>query len=179
MRRIIEVFNKCVVCGCGTNGFYGKEYPVCFDCYDSGALLKWERGSMNREEILQMSEGRKMCELMATLIMGWELYEPEPFDDRPRKYWRHPETKESRSVEAWHPDENMTDAWMIVSKMRELVWDFYVGFDSNEENWSVMWRETGGTVIEKCIANTAALAICRSALLAVVPVTDKSKTPAI
>jgi len=42
MQRIIEVFNKCVVCGCETNGMYGDEYPVCFGCYRSGRLLEWQ-----------------------------------------------------------------------------------------------------------------------------------------
>ena len=119
---------------------------------------------MNQEEILQMSEGRKMRELIATLVMGWELYEPEPFDDRPRKYWRHPGTKESRSVEAWCPDENMTDAWMVVEFIEANTEYWAVGKKYLDTDYSVEFAALGKDSKE-IHAHTGALAICRAALI--------------
>ena len=112
---------------------------------------------MNKDEILQMREGRKMRELVAIVVMGWELYEPEPFDDRPRKYWRHPETKESRSVESWHPDENMTDAFLVASMFPEIH------MEHSEKNDFAMIGDDFDTAVT---CETMPLAICRSALLA-------------
>ena len=112
---------------------------------------------MNKDEILQMHEGRKMRELIATLVMGWELYEPAPLDDRPRKYWRHPETKESRSVDAWHPDENMADAFLVALMFPEIH------MEHSAKNDFAMIGDDFDTAVT---CETMPLAICRSALLA-------------
>ena len=115
---------------------------------------------MTRDEILNMQAGKQMRELVATRVMGWVIVWPASFDDRPKEYWQDLHTKEARSVEAWHPDENMVDAWLIVNT---IMYD--TKNDCNMASYGGHWR---------CIfsrgnasAETAPLAICRAALLAV------------
>ena len=123
---------------------------------------------MNKDEILKMREGRKMRELLATLVMGWELYVPEAFDDRLRNYWRHPETKEARSVESWHPDENILDAFLVVDQVLHDNKD--IAIRSSVRGWHVTIEAKYDDYVAN--AETMPLAICRAALLAIVPVTE-------
>jgi len=122
---------------------------------------------MTKDEILNMSAGKKMCELLATRVMGWELYEPEPFDDRPKKYWRDPLSKASVGIDNWRPDEDLSTAWELekffysitVSKIMEgstPIYDSYVTAGRNNKN-----------IDGRAFAETAPLAICRAALVAV------------
>jgi hypothetical protein len=122
---------------------------------------------MTKDEILKMVAGKKMRELLATRVMGWELYEPEPFDDRPKKYWRDPFSKAAVGVDNWYPDEDLSDAWQLekffysitVSKIMEdssPIYESYVTASKNSKN-----------IDGRAFAETAPLAICRAVLLAV------------
>ncbi|MCR4322860.1 MAG: hypothetical protein NUV61_02120 [Candidatus Azambacteria bacterium] len=108
---------------------------------------------MSREEILKMSAGRKMRELVAAQVMGWdETY--------------------VRSIEAWHPDENMTDACLVLSELAKEPFSWHIESANLTDGRVIWWVCLWGDMPDRSVAEFSTeaesipLAICRVALLA-------------
>ena len=120
---------------------------------------------MNREEILAMEAGNELDALVATEVMGWE-----------RKdygytivYWEEND-EDVHMVELWKPSTDIADAWKVVEKMVDKYFMVDVTAVKGGQYECVITSE------EPTIHNdyelyelgeTAPLAICRVALLAV------------
>lgn len=126
---------------------------------------------MTKDEILNMQPSKKMRALLAINVMGWEAYAPEPFDDRQRTYYRDPETKEARSFESWHPDENMTDAYLVLAELAKEPFAWHIESANLKDGCVVWWVCLWGDMPDGSIAEFSAqaesipLAVSRVALL--------------
>ncbi len=114
---------------------------------------------MTRDEILKMPAGREMRELLATRVMGWQLFEPiDTIDDRIRLYWFNSETKKTVPVESWYPEKNIHQSIDILNKFD--LWEIYKG----TEAYSVTIFKIRKPVIVVTDSDLCS-AICRAALL--------------
>ena len=72
----------------------------------------------------------------------------------------------------FNPSENISDAWLVVEKMRELKWDFELKTPSQrsikQNGCKPAWATfANGFTYGDSVAETAQLAICKAALEAV------------
>ncbi len=116
---------------------------------------------MKTSDILKMEPGLKIRDLIAKKVMKFELYEPEPFDDRFKKYWRDPATKQARSIDAWRPDLSKNCMHEILEKCHS----FSIGCPSNNGNYYALIQI--GMNKGLATADTMELAVCRAALISV------------
>lgn len=123
---------------------------------------------LTRDEILNMPAGREMDALIAERVMGWEIH--------PHKtHYIHNDGKTGYFVPCgeFQPSEDIAAAWQVVERMRYK--NFYSQHtdltlaSENEEWWSWTFIDHNPLAgySEKATAETAPLAICRAALLAV------------
>ena len=139
---------------------------------------------MTRDEILALEAGRELDALVAEKVMGWTWGEYSPPVEGPSKILRPPESwapspdrapGSEVSCPGWHfrVPQYSTDiaaAWEVVEKMVPIKYGFNLAIESPPGPWGD-WEVhfyNGGTHL--AFADTAPLAICRAALLAVMEV---------
>lgn len=138
---------------------------------------------MTRDEILNMEAGREMDALVATIIMGLEVHRLEksyrgerstPGSKVPGEWIHHVlyvyHTPTSRNLDVSHYSANISAAWEVVEKLQAEPLEYYFGINRTpsipyEKTGRTHWHcELGGKM---GYADTAPLAICKAALLAV------------
>jgi len=136
---------------------------------------------MTRDEILNMPAGRELDALVVTQVLRWELFEDNSFST-PKTiartviedlfmWWNHPNV--SSGDTPFSPSTNIADAWRVVEQEPALgLWYVTQDWDDGNEKYNA------GMLMDQCImadayAETAPLAICRSALLAVMEETEQ------
>jgi len=119
---------------------------------------------MTRDEIMAMEAGREMDALVAEKVMGWEL---RTFKSNGVDFWHIPGTVRCE-LDAPKFSTDIGAAWEVVEKMIGEMWNLSLEYQS-----AVYWCEFGKTCVpgDGEIADTAPLAICRAALLAVMEAT--------
>lgn len=119
---------------------------------------------MNQEEILNMSAGNEMDALVL-----YEVFRVMPFKTESGKPYRLDKFQKPEPVHNYSGD--ISAAWSVVEKMHKIGWDFYCEYtrvENSLQHWALF--ETDKCELDKCAsAETLPLAICRAALLAVVP----------
>ncbi|MBI5950202.1 MAG: hypothetical protein HY865_00980 [Chloroflexi bacterium] len=112
---------------------------------------------MNADKILNMPAGKEIDYLIDNKVFGMvNISTGNPF--------------ESDLIPNY--STNMSDAWKVVEKSLGDLFDFELGHDETQDNvWSCVWWKRGEKEFSPIYASaqTAPLAICRAALLAVVP----------
>ena len=125
---------------------------------------------MTRDEILNLEAGREMDALIAEKVMG----EKQPNYVHANLHMEYPETStcgnwqcfnifEHGDICEWHPKQFSTDisaAWEVV----EMMGDKFDNVGHGEEWYCVYRPDEWGNIV---YADSAPLAICRAALLAV------------
>lgn len=128
--------------------------------------------SMNREDIISIPAGKKMNILIAEKVM----------DKKPCEHWH------MLRLEPWefihgvcghetcypinyppHYSSNINAAWGVVEKIKDIHITFDMFYRKNEQKWWVTTHASDNAK-DYGIADTAPLAICRAALLAVMDV---------
>jgi hypothetical protein len=135
---------------------------------------------MEKSEIEKLPAGAEVDLLVAQLVMKWPVIGAnEPFreykgyggiicNDSPGMFQEFGTIPKN-----WHPSINISDAWAIV-QLRGSHWEVSRGRDVYQAT-CVFFGEMGeGTSIAR--AETAPLAICRAALLAVTSVANTAST---
>ena len=123
---------------------------------------------MTKDEILAMEAGDEMNALIAEL-MGWTRHE-QPFISKWGKMyeWRPPEDSSYDAFLAPHDwSTNIAAAWEVVEKLTPFKFGFNLAIESPPGpcgDWEVHFYNGGAHL---AFADTAPLAICRAALLAV------------
>ena len=137
---------------------------------------------MTRDEILKMEAGEEMDRLVAEKVMGWKIFKHDyiPIGTQDEiwgcdngvhfikgiPYKLDTTTSEgnlySHSWKNWEPSINILAAWEVVEKMNYLQ---ILHLSSGE--WQVVFSKTISDIFHLAYAETAPLAICRAALLAV------------
>lgn len=121
-----------------------------------------------------MEAGREMDKLIAENVMGLHI----STDEHGRQSWRDSDDRYQHAVGRydgyeddedfhtinWHPSESILWAWEVVEKLHLIIGES-VGSDGSHWYCTNRWDEDDATV-EVC-ADTAPLAICRAALMAV------------
>jgi len=110
---------------------------------------------MNREDILNMPEGRELDALVAEKIFGIT-----------KKHWDFEFTLRHYSTDisaAWEVVEKMCDG----DKNKFMIYRFGFGPKKPKIRWRVSWGQGWENLLSYCDAESAPLAICRAALLAV------------
>ncbi len=129
---------------------------------------------MTKDEILRMEAGREMDALVATKVMGWE-------DDPEVPYWdaRDVNGQVIHVSRRWSPSTDIAAAWEVFEFLSKNSVEVAVscngveratiGHDSDGWSCSVWWFKDieSSHAIEGIYADTAPLAICKAALLAV------------
>ena len=127
---------------------------------------------MTRDEILNMPAGREMDTLIAQKVMGWSadpegywLNKKENYDDTGWGLIDQDKTTHHPSSRRFCPSTDIAAAWMVVEKFYSMSLNKYSGGDE----WRVylVTERDGANVDAHAEADTAPLAICRTALLAV------------
>lgn len=125
---------------------------------------------MTRDDILSMSAGKELDELVAEKVMGWKRTGQCWKDDR-----GNTRTIELTSFGSFEPSQDISAAWEVVEKLKDGYQYFYTGWDYPTETYFAQFIEAIATDDEvgvelreiNSISETAPLAICRAALLAV------------
>jgi len=140
---------------------------------------------MTRDEILNMPAGREMDALIAEKVMGWNiLTKPDGY-----RYWADTdgefacgvppeegyfEDEEDLHLLKWHPSESILWAWDVVEVLRGKFWSTTITQWDHSRKTVVTCEYRSGRGEHKAPlyadADTAPLAICRAALLAVMEV---------
>lgn len=116
-------------------------------------------------DVDSMLAGREMDKLIAEKVMGWGDFWSDPngvilMGNPPGN------TVEDDRIEVPHYSTDIAAAWQIVEySLQQRGW----GFHSLDEGWSASFFVTGRTSLILSHADTAPLAICRAAFLAVHP----------
>lgn len=126
---------------------------------------------MTHDEILNMEAGRELDTLIAEKVMGWARWKGATLGwENPPSFFR---TWELTSYGSFQPSTDISAAWDVIEKM-EYNWSFVrdVGKCGSEYETigNMLYRfiyTAPGMPIEGIVADTAPLAICRAALLAV------------
>jgi hypothetical protein len=139
---------------------------------------------MTRDEILNMPEGEEIDRLVAEKVMGWHI----ETDKQGWRSWRDKdgnyqnavapydgyEDQEDFHTIKWHPSESILWAWEVVEKLggdKHRQWYLCTNFSSEFGNqiYAEIYEHMDESEIVICsaTAETAPLAICRAALLAV------------
>lgn len=128
---------------------------------------------LNRERILSMTEN-ELAEATAVYAMGWREGE-------------HPEVNGTGQWMAeyefpvyfkddgtfvtsldWEPAESISDAWIIIQRLKEDYGvEIYEESGAPTECRLYVWQAGESRTVASAEANTAEIAICRAALLAV------------
>lgn len=117
---------------------------------------------MTRDEILAMQAGREMDALVAVKVMGWELqqrfhslggYTVVVDGAGTDRFMWHNLPDVSSGQKRWSPSADLSAAWEVVEKMQSSPMEWYF--------WHCQFFGRMG------YADTAPLAICKAALLAV------------
>lgn len=127
---------------------------------------------MTMDEIVNMVEGRELDALIAEKVMGWFDYYPHFSTEHHFSGWFAEVPKDKLGIcmadEDWSPSTDIAAAWEVVEKVdADLdarcvdVWR-----DANHWNFSIHYDKR----VSIASADTAPLAICRAALLAVLGV---------
>ena len=120
---------------------------------------------MNRKEILEMPAGREMDALIAEKVIGWRIDELTAYSPSGSSCARHPKG------DWWlnYYSTNMDAAWEIVEKFVSKGYGVHVyrHGDWNDKNGKRYWQSYMDFRFPIVDADTAPLAICRAALLAV------------
>jgi hypothetical protein len=118
---------------------------------------------MNREEILNMPAGRKMDALIAEKVVGlrldWEFAEFQ--NGEPSAPTLRDKYDEIGVLPFYSTDISAT--WEVIEKMGDIAW-------SLASAWNLSGKRAGFSMWisgKSVIADTATLAICRAALLAI------------
>ena len=130
---------------------------------------------MTREEVFQMEEGKEMDTLIAERVMGWHIVKRENWsdiwEDAEGRYQHHVSSDDYGDDEdfhliRFHPSESILWAWEVVEKLNTKagitafnIWRY----EDNDWRCQFVNRHQNETIR----AETAPLAICRTALLAV------------
>lgn len=123
---------------------------------------------MKRDDILSMSAGR---ELDALIIDKLE-FELDSLNGM--GHWVY--IRQDQDPSLFRPSENIKDAWEVVEKLKDGYQYFYTGWDYPTATYFAQFIEAIATDDEvgvelreiNSIAETAPIAICRAALLAVI-----------
>jgi hypothetical protein len=119
-------------------------------------------------DILTMDAGREMDELILKHIFGFEHLPPPAM---PR--FQRPTEHGVETIDYPRPySTDIWSAWQVVEKMIGNDWDFYMENASNNRTnpdlfWVMFDKNAEGDNCAEC--ESAPLAICRAALLAVTP----------
>ena len=110
-------------------------------------------------DIDKMEAGPEMDARVATDIMKWTA-ERKP--GLPH-LWLPP----GHFISGWQPSKDISAAWLVVEKMRELGWNLEIGVSFHDANTYAVccWKDPIYDD-EHYIADTAPVAICRAALKA-------------
>ena len=123
---------------------------------------------------------QEKIEFLATRVMGW--YRPSRQSDVGFGYWSKTNETGGETTMCcnWNPLLSISDAWMVVEKMRERNLSFMVGFSRDEgqyfcDVWDAARTERVGSTKElldmwnkgEAFGDTAPLAICNAALASV------------
>lgn len=128
---------------------------------------------MTRDEILQMEAGREIDALVAELVMGWtKVRKASTWESAAMIYSGTfvytigvtPDQK-TNDVIPYHSTD-IAAAWQVVEKMRLVGVSMWIGPHLDNE-WAVQIKPSINNYHEFVRADTAPLAICRAALLAV------------
>jgi len=136
---------------------------------------------MTREEILRMEPGPELARLVAERVMGWHLSDPVPLtevrewlteDGRITGYdWCPPDSPHYLD-NPFEPSTDIAAAWEVVQHlMPEFNFELFSTVDLEDLGkllWAAEFRgRKHGAIPHTAKAETAPLAICRAALLAV------------
>lgn len=126
---------------------------------------------MRKEEILNMPAGDEIDILVGENVMGWHKY----WDERIKCFlWHNKENKSATFVSGsffhdWSPSTDIEAAWEVVDKA--VYFELSQPQNYEDKSWyCAMALE--GTRTHDAQADTAPLAICRAALLAVMDLED-------
>ncbi len=135
---------------------------------------------MTRDEILKLEANSETDALIAVSVMGWRRMSWEKAYGQVGRttltpYWHSQDGKHAANVEddddydcpqdGWHPSSDIVAAWEVVEKLKKRpviclnVWH-------DDSGWCCSLNFIGGRY-DAVRADTAPLAICRAALLAV------------
>ena len=132
---------------------------------------------MTRDEILAMEAGGELDEIVATRMMGWQRQDETPEGRCCPKNghdWISPDGERWRCHACgWSFPSYSTEiapAWEVVEKLWTERWIWFKIHPSSDEGWQVNIEINNRSV--PVIADTAPLAICRAALLAIMEVDE-------
>jgi hypothetical protein len=118
---------------------------------------------MTRDEILNMPAGKEMDALIAEKVMGWHRHGSSWHDDAGYCAYNEQETWEPH----FEPSRKIEDAWEVVEKLcNETGCDVVKVCKRDPELLRGEWSCNFGRGFE-AFGDTATLAICRAALMAV------------
>jgi hypothetical protein len=112
---------------------------------------------MTRDEILNMPAGREMDALVAEKVMGWRLH--------PHKTHWMTNNNNFRRIGTFLPSDDISAAWEVVEKMKEKGRLYLIVSDDIGYKAEILLNDPVPMATAQC--DTAPLAICRAALLAV------------
>jgi hypothetical protein len=123
---------------------------------------------MNKDDIMKL-EGEEMDKAVAELVMGWHRSRDNmDLND----VWRNEHGEYARNgylspsiMGDWSPTTNIADAWEVVEK---IPLPFCLTQSAIKDGWCAEFLPDDSNETINCVANTAQLAICRAALLAVI-----------
>lgn len=133
--------------------------------------------NITREEILAMPAGAEMDAMIAEEVMGWHLVVEE--DTNWKRYWHDDENHyqhmaakdgdnygdgEDFHLIFWHPSQSILWAWDVVERL-DSSFSLARAWLLEDANWKGYSFWVGGV---SAFGETAPLAICRAALLAVI-----------
>ena len=127
-----------------------------------------------RDEILSMEAGKEMDARIAEKVMKWHVnivhdyegwYDEENGFQRSTSNYAFDDCDEEANIYEWHPSNDLNTAWEVVEKMLTIYPTNDVSLKSTCRGW-LCTIDVGGAEFTRN-AETAPLAICRAALLAV------------
>ena len=122
---------------------------------------------MNAEQIRQMEAGRELDTLVMEVVMGYTREERE-FLPSQHWAWVKPDEKPTYLLPQFSRD--MTAAWEVVEKVHSMGWFTDLCWRDDVIHGRIVWAMDFVTNAGKCVSadsESAPLAICRAALLAV------------
>jgi hypothetical protein len=141
-------------------------------------------GKMTRDEILNMPAGEEIDKLIAEKVMGWHIQEEKGgrnqwldsdghYQHMVSRYDGYEDAEDFETI-CWHPSESILWAWEVVEFLRRRFWSTNIVCWDFSDKWVITCEHrTGHGEPKKTLyadAETAPLAICRAALLAVMDV---------
>lgn len=125
---------------------------------------------MTRDEIEKMPAGREMDVLIAKHVMGLTVTSSEEMAYRRTEYGY----SDLHRIDARKYSEDISAAWLVVEKLAKEPCAWYIhsinlttGLRYNADYWEETDSPDGKIISYNATAETAPLAICRAALMAV------------